>query len=89
MLKKDFYPLSDWPTPAEYKALGVKDNLQRKDVKAVPTGEFREPKAGEWFLSGAIIEAYRHNGPATLSTKYHIAKLVLTVTTTTVKISEV
>lgn len=38
------------------------------------TGEFREPKAGEWFLSGAIVEGYY--APNDLSTKYHIAEPV-------------
>lgn len=27
--------------------------------RAKATGEFRAPRKGEWFLSGAIIEAYR------------------------------
>ena len=44
-------------------------------IKAEYTGEFREPKNGEWFLSGAIAEAY--HSPNDLSTKYHIAKLVI------------
>jgi hypothetical protein len=35
------------------------------------SGEFREPKKGEWYLSGAIVEAYR--SPNDLSTKYWIA----------------
>lgn len=44
-------------------------------IKAVWTGGKRKPKAGEWYLSGAIIEAYlaKHN----LDTEYHIARLVL------------
>lgn len=35
------------------------------------TGEFRPPLAGEWYLSGAIIEAY--HAPSNLSTAYWIA----------------
>ena len=43
-------------------------------LKAVKTGEFREPRKGEWFLSGAIPEAYYALND--LGTKYHILKLV-------------
>ena len=35
------------------------------------TGEFRAPKAGEYYLSGAIIEAYRAKND--IATKYWIA----------------
>lgn len=45
-------------------------------TKAVATGEFRCPKAGEWFLSGAIIEAYQTKND--LRIPYHIARLVQT-----------
>lgn len=38
------------------------------------TGEVRAPKAGEWFLSGAIIEAYRAEHD--LTTTYPIAQPV-------------
>ena len=45
-------------------------------IRATKSGEFRVPKKGEWFLSGAIVEAYlAHNDY--LSTKYHIAKIVI------------
>ena len=47
----------------------------RLEVRAIYTGEKREPKAGEWYLSGAIAEAY--HTPADLSTAYHIARLVV------------
>jgi len=40
------------------------------------TGEFRPPKKGEWFISGAIPEAYQ--APNDLSTAYLIAKPVKT-----------
>jgi hypothetical protein len=46
-----------------------------KCVKARYTGEYREPKKGEWYLSGAIVVAYR--APNDLSTKYFIAEPVL------------
>lgn len=35
------------------------------------TGEFRPPLKGEWYLSGAIVEAYL--APNDLSTEYWIA----------------
>lgn len=44
-------------------------------VAAVATGEKRCPKAGEWYLSGAIVEAYC--APNDLSSAHVIAELVL------------
>ncbi len=41
----------------------------RKMYKA--SGEFRHPLAGEFYLSGATIQAYR--APANLDTAYYIA----------------
>ncbi len=35
------------------------------------TVEYRCPRAGEWFLSGAIVEAYKTN--SNLTTKYLVA----------------
>jgi len=43
---------------------------------AIPTGEFREPKKGEYFISGAEPMAYLAYND--LSMKYHIAKIVHT-----------
>ncbi len=51
-----------------------------RDIRAKWTGEKRCPKKGEWYLSGAIVEAYR--APNDLTTPYHIAKLILTETKT-------
>ena len=56
------YPWADYPGEA----------LKRSRFRA--TGEFRAPKKGEWYLSGAIVEAYR--APNDLGTAYHIAKPV-------------
>lgn len=44
-------------------------------VRAVMTGQYRPPRAGEWFLSGACPEAYKavHD----LHTAYAILRLVL------------
>jgi len=44
-------------------------------VKAVRTGEFRPPRRGEWYLSGARVVAYR--APNDFTTPYHIARLTL------------
>ena len=38
----------------------------------VLTGEFRAPKAGEYYLSGAIPEVYL--APVKLANQYHIAR---------------
>jgi hypothetical protein len=47
------------------------------------SGEFRPPKKGEFYLSGAIIEAYR--APNDLTTEYWIA---IPVRTKTIEIEE-
>lgn len=43
-------------------------------VRAVRTDEFRPPRAGEWYLSGAIPAAYR--APNDLTTPFRILRLV-------------
>ena len=57
-----------------------------RNVHAKRTGEFRCPKKGEWYLSGAIIEAY--HAPNDLTTEYHIAVLVKTKTETKTTVTE-
>ena len=51
------------------------------DTAALATDERRPPRAGEWFLSGAVVEAYRarHN----MATRCTIAVLVGARTTIT------
>lgn len=44
-------------------------------IRAVPTGEFRPPLKGEWYASGAIVEAYQ--APNTLTTSFWICKPVI------------
>lgn len=46
----------------------------QRGLRAKATGEKRPPKKGEWYLSGAVIEAYRAKD--NLDTSYHIAQLV-------------
>jgi len=76
-----FYPLIDtWLNLSREQriSLGVEDGTNQSrhvhDLRAISTGEKRKPKAGEWFLSGAIVGAYytRHD----LETVYHIARIV-------------
>ena len=52
----------------------------RTKVRAKRTKEFRFPRKGEWYLSGAIPEAYQ--AKSDLTTAYHICTLVKTETIT-------
>ena len=71
LTKADFYPLADYH-PLVF--------IRRMNIKAQWTGEKRPPKKGEWYLSGAIIEAYQAKNDMT--TPYYITKLVQVVTVT-------
>lgn len=51
-----------------------KKDAQHSDFRGKLTGEFRPPKKGEWYLSGAIPECYR--APNDLTQAFHIIKLV-------------
>ena len=70
-----FYPLADKPYK-EAKDFGLAPTEFLGNIKAVRTGEFRNPKKGEWYISGAIVEAYKARND--LSSSFHIVKLVLT-----------
>ena len=75
ILKRDgLYPLRGIPS------LAVRSDPRNAPwthvVRAQPTGEKRPPKKGEWYLSGAIIEAWQ--APNDLATPFHIARLVRT-----------
>ena len=63
MTKPRLYFLSD-PKPDNMKGIAM----------AVWTGEFRPPKKGEWYLSGAIAEA--HQAKNDMKQCYHIVTLV-------------
>ena len=73
------FSLVDALTTKEAELLGFKfvseTKLPDRRVMAKRTGEFRAPKQGEWFLSGAIPEAYR--APNDLSGGYDILELVV------------
>lgn len=44
-------------------------------IMALASGEFRPPKKGEWFLSGAEIQAYRAQNDFPEGADFHIAHL--------------
>ena len=67
-----YFPLADPPSSDDLAALGLQDKV---GVRAMATGEKRMPRKGEWFLSGAIIEAYRASND--LSGEFYIARLVI------------
>lgn len=71
------YPIVGWLSPRELGEGGLNAN-----VRARWTGEKRPPRKGEWYLSGAIIEAYR--APNDLTQSFHIAKLYHVKTTTSI-----
>lgn len=48
---------------------------QRREMRAIKTGEFRKPKLGEWYLSGAIVEAYQQPTAQNVG-EFHIAILI-------------
>jgi len=78
------YRIVDWPDRTDWRNLKMErlnfsDKMARKHhIKAIATGEFRRAKKGEWYLSGAIVEAYAWNSETPSQDKFHIAKLVLT-----------
>lgn len=78
-----FYPLASWPNYKERKHFNI-TTVYSPNIMAVPTGEFRPPRAGEWFLSGATVEAYRTDN--NISTAYGIARLVKVKKVTTTKV---
>lgn len=47
--------------------------LDQRDYRGTVTGEFRAPKKGEWYLSGAIPTVYR--APNDLSTNFMICRI--------------
>lgn len=95
-LASKLHRLADRPTPAECTSLGVKDGHSRSGrgfpagwpgedghgLRGSLTGEFRIPKKGEWYLSGAIPEAYRAPTDE-MRTPYYILRLVRVETRTT------
>ena len=52
-------------------------------LRAIKTDSFREPKKGEWYLSGAIPKAYK--APNDLGIRFRIMKLTKVKKETIVK----
>lgn len=65
-------------TTASKKLYPVANGLSvippRNDIMAEGTGEYRCPMKGEYYLSGAIVEAWK--APNDLTSPYWIAKRV-------------
>jgi len=90
------YPVVDQLTRDELQKLGLTFSeglhlqprtsigLPARNIMAMATGEKRPPKKGEWYLSGAIVEAYR--APNDMMTPFKIATLVRTETVTVTRI---
>ena len=75
---KNFVRVMDPLTESDLQALDLeKADLRQKDLKvrAFPTGETRTPRKGEWYISGAIPEAYR--AKSDLSSRHVMARLIL------------
>lgn len=88
MKKGMLFPCAEPPTQAEYESVGIRSDRyhpsKRRMVRVEATGEFRCPKQGEWYVSGAIAEGWR--APSDLSTAFYIAALVRVTTRTIVRI---
>jgi hypothetical protein len=70
---KTYYPLA-----SQYSFFP--HSLSKKGFKGKLTGEFRPPKKGEWYLSGAIKECYL--APNDLLSPFNIIELVKVETIT-------
>lgn len=70
MADQQFYRLADY-YPGDRPLHAPKPRFM-----AVKTGEFRPPRKGEWYLSGAIPEAYQANMDYSTSQAYHILRVV-------------
>lgn len=61
-----YYPLGD--------RVPIVGASEQRNYRARYAGEFRAPKKDEWFISGAIPQAYRAYNDMT--TPYYIARIV-------------
>ena len=82
------YPVKDCIRLADRDKLGLPRQDARlsstKEIRARATGKKRCPKKGDWYLSGAIVEAYR--APNDLNTVFCIATLCIVETVTEHKV---
>lgn len=79
-----YYQLAERVTLSERKQLGISMGVanlpsdcigNRQYIRAICTEEFRPPRKGERYLSGAIPQAYV--APSDLTDGYHILRLVI------------
>lgn len=70
-LARKLHRLIDRPTSSECDSLGVKHYF----LRGAMTGEFRCPKKGEWYLSGALPAAYKARND--MESPYYILRLVV------------
>lgn len=82
VIKNNFYPLAD------YHFMQF-NNIKPEGyfIRARAKGEKRNPLKGEWYLSGAIIEAYQ--AKSDMTTPFHIAEIVLIKRITTEHVIEI
>ncbi len=76
-----------YPIAEHIGALEKATGYHAQALRAAPTGEIRPPKKGEWYISGAIIEAYQ--APSDLTASYRIARIVRVKITKITKIVEI
>lgn len=94
-----FYPVVDHIPSNQLRAMGITldrtesviprlffqgKQLFRNQIQAIYAGEKRQPRKGEWYLSGNPVEAY--HAPNDLHGVFHIAQLVITEEVTTTRI---
>ena len=84
MKRGDLFRIQDFPTVEERGYTHPFPSREQYRVQA--TGEFRPPRAGEWFISGAIAEGYRARHD--MSGSYYIGKLVRVRTRTVTEVIE-
>jgi len=75
------YRLAETPSATETGGMSFEQRFMSQSlgagantIAAVRNGEYRPPKRNEWYLSGAIPEAYKAKND--LTTPFHILNLV-------------
>lgn len=72
MKQGDLFPIASYYDLAQSRMVHPKEILTSFRIEYI--GAFREPRAGEWFISGAIPEGYFTN--TDLSIRHPIGRLV-------------
>ncbi len=87
MKRAKFYPVC----VSDFWRLNCPTGTRLPDVAARATGEFRPPRKGEWYLSGAEVVAYYAPNDYAPTSSYHIAEVFtvrhVTVTRIVAKVS--